>query len=199
MEQVERGSRSTCGIFSVSAERAADEEKETDMTIIGHKVTGRVAKEHTGYGIGTYFTVGLAAMALGVGVVWASVQFVGSNDVSAAQQAAVTRGELVDENLESLFRSGLAQQAAARQAAQLQSRIESGLAQQAAVAAAAEQAAIEASPFEGRIESGLAQQAAIASAESFGTSWDMRGTEMANHLDSLVTSGLAQKAAINNS
>lgn len=61
-----------------------------------------------------YVAVGLAAVAIGVGSVLGANNLFG-DDVGEAQQAAQVRGSLVDQHLESIWASGLAQQEALRE------------------------------------------------------------------------------------
>jgi len=164
------------------------------MTAIGEKTTQSVAKERSGQRIGTYFAVGLAAVALGVGAVWAAVSISGTDQSAAVVQGRVEAGlaqqAAMDDyaQLQGRFEAGLAQQAAVDDYAQLQGRFEAGLAQQAAM-----------SQRQGRIDAGRVQAGAIDSRATFQSAWKMRGEEMGNHVDSLVSSGLAQQAAIDES
>lgn len=159
------------------------------MTATKERAPVGAIKESTDNSVRTYVTFGLAALALGVGVVWGAVSIADSaGDVSVAQQAAIARANQIDDNLDSLVAAGLAQQAAMDEAAQLQSRIEAGRVQAEAID--------EAAQLQSHIAAGRLQAEAIASASAFHSSWRMRGIEMANHLDALVASGLAQQAAI---
>jgi hypothetical protein len=143
--------------------------------------------------------------------------------VSVAQQAAIDRANQIDDNLDALVATGLAQQAAMERAAELESRIGAGQVQAEVIASAgafnsawrvrgagmadnldtlekvglAQQAAIDQSTvLASRVEVGLVQGAAINSASAFHSAWRMRGSEMADHLDTLEKVGLAQQAAI---
>ena len=139
------------------------------MTATKERAPESAVSESTGNSVGTYISVGLAALALGVGVVWGAVSIADSaGDVSVAQQAAIDRANQIDANLDALVATGLAQQTAMERAAELESRIAAG----------------------------QVQAEAIASASAFHSAWRMRGAGMANHLDALVVAGLAQQAAI---
>lgn len=154
--------------LSVSMDQPSTNEKGTAMVAIEDKRKAESAQ--TGDrepSIGRYVFIGLAAFAIGVGAVWGSVTLVGE-DLSPAQQAARIRGSLLPEHLDSIYESGLAQQEAIREAERLQSHIEFG----------------------------LVAQTALASQRAFKEAWRMRGAEIPNHLDALVASGLAQRAAM---
>lgn len=138
------------------------------MVAIGEKRTQSARKIDEKRSVGRYVAVGLAAVVLGVGSVWGSIALVGGGVEDAARQAAQIRGSLVDEHLDSIWASGLAQQQAIREARALQSRIEGA----------------------------LAAKKAIESRQAFEEAWRMRGEEMANHLDALNASGLAQRKAM---
>lgn len=140
-------------------------------------------------GIGRYLTVGVASVALGIGLGVGIDRISAAENQTPAHQAMAVRGAAVGEHLDSLWQSGLAQQHAIRDAALLQGRVESGLAQQEAMFA-------EAHILQGRIESGLAQHDAVVSANSAKDAMQMRGAAMADHLDGLIESGKATQNAL---
>lgn len=165
------------------------------------------------FGLGSYMVVGLLAVAVGVGAVAGLNAISGEAELTTAQRAVAVRAEGVGENLAGLWQSGLAQSAAIEEYAIVQGRIEAGLAQAAALE--------EYQLLQGRIEAGLAQKAVMERQRAFQEAWEMRGAEMtriyghlvpnsfdeawsmrgeamADHLNDLTTSGLAQKEAIAN-
>jgi len=155
------------------------------MTAIG-KTRGSVANQNKSLGFVKYLGVGIAAVAVGVGVVFGISALTGPSE-TAAHRAAVVRGSEVAGNVDALTISGLAQQAAIQSQAVFESRFEAGLAQRAAI----EQQQL----LQSRMQAGLAQADAIGSARSAKDAWQMRGAEMAAHVDELIASGLAQQAA----
>ena len=73
------------------------------MTATKERAPAGAVRESTGNSVGTYVGVGLAALALGVGVVWGAVSIADSTgDVSVAQQAAIARANQIDDNLDAL-------------------------------------------------------------------------------------------------
>ncbi len=155
------------------------------MTAIG-KTRGSVASQNKSLGIIKYLGVGIVAVAVGVGVVFGISALTGPSE-TAAHNAAVVRGSEVAGNVDALTISGLAQQAAIQDQAVLGSRFEAGLAQRTAI----EQQQL----LQSRIQAGLAQADVIGSARSAKDAWRMRGAAMANHVDELTASGLAQQTA----
>lgn len=109
----------------------------------------------------SYVVVGALSVAIGVGV-GLGIGEVGEESFSTpAQQAMVERGAAVGTHIDSIWRTGLAQQHAIDEAALLETRIRTGLVQsQATQAARAPRQAME-----------------------------MRGAAMADHLDTLIRVG----------
>jgi hypothetical protein len=157
------------------------------MTAIG-KTRRSVASHYRSLGFVKYLGVGIVAVAVGVGVVFGISALTGPSE-TAAHRAAVVRGSEVAGNVDALTSSGLAQQAAIQSQAVFESRFEAGLAQRTAI----EQQQL----LQSRVQAGLAQAYAIESARSAKDAWQMRGIEMANHVDEIIISGLAQQAAAN--
>jgi len=78
------------------------------MTATKERAPVGAIKESTDNSVRTYVTFGLAALALGVGVVWGAVSIADSaGDVSVAQQAAIVRANQIDDNLDSLVAAGV--------------------------------------------------------------------------------------------
>jgi hypothetical protein len=155
------------------------------MTAI-EKLRGSVASQNKRLGFAKYLGVGVVAVAVGIGVVFGISALTGPSE-TAAHKAAVVRGSQVADNVDALTSSGLAQQAAIQNQAVLGSRFEAGLAQRTAI----EQQQL----LQSRMQAGLAQADVIGSARSAQDAWQMRGAAMANHVDELIASGLAQQAA----
>ncbi|MEA1904002.1 MAG: hypothetical protein U9N56_10790 [Actinomycetota bacterium] len=156
------------------------------MTVLQRETTASGTEKRSA-GLGSYFVVGVAALAVGVfGAL--GIQRVGeASSVSAAQQAATIRATEVGANLDSLWQVGLLQQAAINDAALLQLRIDAGLGQYEAIQ--------ENYLLQKRIEAGLLQQQAIDAANA---DWTTRWSEVDEHLDALVAAGLAQQEFYSN-
>lgn len=112
-------------------------------------------------GFASYLAVGVISVAIGVGFGLGIGEVAEQAYGTPAQQAMAERGAAVGTNLDSIWRTGLAQQQAIEQAALLETRIQTG----------------------------LVQKAAIASAHAPRRALEMRGAATADHLESLFHAG----------
>ena len=167
------------------------------MTAVGRTET-RVGVG--GRRLGSHFVVGVVALAIGMAAAYGLERIGETQQATAAQQTATSRGAAMTTNLSGLWESGLAQQAAMRDQTLIQGRVDSGLARDAITSTAIVHDAWTMrgrempNHFDALTTSGLAQGA--------GGATDARsdiGEEMANHLDALISSGLAQQRAIRGS
>lgn len=120
---------------------------------------------HRSFGFVSYLMVGALSVAIGVGI-GLNVGGVADDAFdSVPQQAMIERGAEVGENLETMWATGLAQTAAIREAHILQHRFDTGLIQ------------------------GELIRAEVAPRRAM----EIRGAAMADHIDSLIHTGLLQQ------
>jgi hypothetical protein len=118
-------------------------------------------------GLPSYLAIGALSVAIGVGVGLGLGEVSEQAFSTPTQQAMVERGSAVGAHLDGIWETGLAQQRAIADAALL----------------------------EARIHTGLVQREAIQAMGAPRRALEMRGAAMSEHLDILIRTGAAVRAA----